>query len=184
MRGNFHGKNTEKQNYNYVYYDLLRTTNINETKGYEFRKSPLKDQDLDKKIYVYSAKEDKALIGYMKVSKILKGNTTQILKSTGYNARPDGHEIVDYYGKNFQRCCALKLYDVTEFEEYLTLRDMRKIDPNINLPQYYSYIYENNPLYSVIREWDEAFSLDGNLCKNPTKQKQLILQRGIERRRK
>ena len=98
--------------------------------------------------------------------------------------RPDGHEIVDYYGKNFQRCCALKLYDVTEFEEYLTLRDMRKIDPNINLPQYYSYIYENNPLYDVIREWDEAFSLDGNLCKNPTKQKQLILQRGIERRRK
>ena len=40
-------------------------------------------------------------------------------------------------------------------------------------------------------EWDdedkntpEAFSLDGNLCKNPTKQKQLILQKGIERRRK
>ena len=157
---------------------------FDETKGYEFRKSPLKDQDLDKKIYVYSAKEDKALIGYMKVSEILKGNTTQILKSTGYDVRPDGHEIVDYYGKDFQRCCALKLYDVTEFEEYLTLRDMRKIDPNINLPQYYSYIYEGNPLYDVIREWDEAFSLDGNLCKNPTKQKQLILQRGIERRRK
>ena len=48
---------------------------FDETKGYEFRKSPLKDQDLDKKIYVYSAKEDKALIGYMKVSEILKGNS-------------------------------------------------------------------------------------------------------------
>lgn len=107
---------------------------FDETKGYEFRKSPLKAQDLDKKIYVYSAKEDKALIGYMKVSEILKGNTTQILKSTGYDVRPDGYEIVDYYGKDFQRCCALKLYDVTEFEEYLTLKDMRRIDPNINLP--------------------------------------------------
>ena len=93
-----------------------------ETKGYEFRKSPLKDCDLNKKIYVYSAKEDKALIGYMKVSDILKGNTNQILKATGYDVRPDGYEIVDYYGQNFQRCCALKLYDVTEFEEYLTLR--------------------------------------------------------------
>ena len=106
---------------------------FDETKGYEFRKSPLKDQDLDKKIYVYSAKEDKALIGYMKVSEILKGNTTQILKFTGYDVRPDGYEIVDYYGKDFQRCCALKLYDVTEFEEYLTLNDMRRIDPNIIL---------------------------------------------------
>lgn len=157
---------------------------FDETKGYEFRKSPLKAQDLDKKIYVYSAKEDKALIGYMKVSEILKGNTTQILKSTGYDVRPDGYEIVDYYGKDFQRCCALKLYDVTEFEEYLTLKDMRRIDPNINLPQYYSYIYENDPLYDVIREWVEAFSLDGNLCENPTKQKQAILRSSIERRRK
>ena len=50
-----------------------------ETKGYEFRKSPLKDCDLNQKIYVYSAKEDKAIIGYMKVSDIIKGNTNQIL---------------------------------------------------------------------------------------------------------
>lgn len=45
-----------------------------------------------------------------------------------------------------------------------------------NWSQYYSYIYENNPLYDVIREWDEAFSLDGNLCENPTKQKQAFYE--------
>ena len=45
-------------------------------------------------------------------------------------------------------------------------------------------VYENDPLYDVIREWDEAFSLDGNLCENPTKQKQAILRSSIERRRK
>ncbi len=28
----------------------------------------------------------------MKVSDILKGNTNQILKATGYDVRPDGHE--------------------------------------------------------------------------------------------
>ena len=95
-----------------------------------------------------------------------------------------GYEIVDYYGQNFQRCCALKLYDVTEFEEYLTLRDMRKINPNVQLPQYYSYIYENDPLYQVIKEWDNAFSLDGNLCENPAREKQFILQRAKERGRR
>ena len=39
---------------------------FDETKLYEFRKSPLRDELLNKKIYVYSAKEDKAIIGYFK----------------------------------------------------------------------------------------------------------------------
>lgn len=153
-----------------------------ETKGYEFRKSPLKDCDLNQKIYVYSAKEDKAIIGYMKVSDVIKGNTNQILKATGYDIRPDKQEIVDYYGENFQRCCALKLYDVTEFDEYLTLKDMRKINPNIQLPQYYSYIYEGNPLYQVIKEWDKTFSLDGEVSKTPNKDKAKILCKGRKRK--
>ena len=140
-----------------------------ETKPYEFRKSPLRYQDLDEKIYVYSAKEDKAIVGYMKVSDILKGNTNEILKLTGYDKRPDGHEIVDYYGPNFQRCCALKLYDVTEFEKYLTLKNLRRINPNVSLPQYYAYIYEDNPLYGLITEWDKTYSLDGEPKQSPDK---------------
>lgn len=134
------------------------------TKEFEFRKSPLKQQDLNKKIYVYSAKGDKALVGYIKVSDILTGNTSQIMKITGYDIRPDGHEIVDYYGKHFQKCYALKLYGVTKFKKYLSLRDMRKIKPDVHLAQYYTYIYENNPLYSVIKEWDKKFSMDDKVC--------------------
>lgn len=149
---------------------------FDETKLYEFRKSPLKNDLLNKKIYVYSAKEDKAIIGYFKVSDILNGNTEEILKLTGYDKRPDGHEIVDYYGKNNPNCFALHLYDVTEFEEYLSLRDMRSISKNADMPQYIKFIYDNDPLYGVIKKWDEAFSLDGNLCKNPAKTKQMILQ--------
>lgn len=150
---------------------------FDETKLYEFRKSPLKNDLLNKKIYVYSAKEDKAIIGYFKVSDILNGNTDEILKATGYDKRKDGHEIVDYYGKNNPNCFALHLYDVTEFEEYLTLRDMRSISKNADMPQYIKFIYDNDPLYEVIKKWDEAFSLDGNLCDNPAKTKQMILQK-------
>ena len=138
---------------------------------------PLRDELLNKKIYVYSAKEDKALIGYFKVSDILNGNTDEILRATGYDKRHDGHEIVEYYGKNNPDCFALHLYDVTEFEEYLTLRDMRSISKNADMPQYIKFIYDNDPLYEVIKEWDEAFSLDGNLCDNPSKTKQMILQK-------
>lgn len=71
---------------------------------------------LIKKIYVYSAKEDAAIIGYFKVSDILSRNIDEILRATGYDKRPDGHEIVEYYGKNNPNCFALHLYDVTEFE--------------------------------------------------------------------
>ena len=108
---------------------------FDETKLYEFRKSPLRDELLNKKIYVYSAKEDKAIIGYFKVSDILNENTDEIL------------------------------------------RDMRSISKNADMPQCIKFIYDNDPLYEVIKEWDEAFSLDGNLCDNPSKTKQMILQK-------
>lgn len=97
-------------------------------------------------IYVYSAKEDKAIIGYFKVNDILNGNTDKILSATGYDKRQDGHEIVEYYGKNNPNCYALHLYDVTEFEEYLSLKDMRSISRNADMPQYIKFIYDNDPL--------------------------------------
>ena len=92
--------------------------------------------------------------------------------------------IIDYFGKNNPNCFALHLYDVTEFEEYLTLRDMRSISKNADMPQYIKFIYDNDPLYEVIKEWDEAFSLDGNLCDNPSKTKQMILQKARMKGRK
>lgn len=149
---------------------------FDETKTFEFRKSPIQKELLNEKIYVYSAKEDKAIIGYLKVDDILSGNTNQILNLTGYDKRKDGKEIVDYFGKNNPKCFALHLYDVTEFEEYLTLKDIRNITKNSDMPQYIKYIYDNDPLYDVIKKWDKAFSLDGNLCENPSKTKQLILK--------
>ena len=76
------------------------------------------------------------------------------------------------------------MYDVTEFEEYLTLRDMRCISENADMPQYIKFIYDNDPLYEVIKKWDEAFSLDGNLCDNPSKAKQMILQKARMKGRK
>ena len=157
---------------------------FDETKLYEFRKSPLRSDMLNKKIYVYSAKEDKAIIGYFKVDEILHGSTSEIMKATGYDKRADGHELVDYYGRNNPNCFALQLYDVTEFEEYLSLRDMRSISNEVDMPQYVKYIYEDDPLYYAITEWDKAFSLDGNLCSNPTKAKQIILQNAKAKGRK
>ena len=44
------------------------------------------------------------------------------------------------------------MFCFTEFEEYLTLRDMRSISKNADMPQYIKFIYDNDPLYEVIKE--------------------------------
>ncbi len=124
---------------------------FNGTKSYEFRKSPLRTEDLNKQIYIYSAKEDKSIIGSVKVKKIHFGNVEEILKITGYDKRIDGGEIVDYYG-NCSHCYALELYDIQKFMKPLSLKEMRKVDPNIQLPQYFTYIRPNSPIYEIIKE--------------------------------
>ena len=117
------------------------------TKGYEFRKSPLKEADLNKEIYVYSAKDEKAFVGTFKVSRVLCGNTQEILKLTGYDKRPDGVEIVNYFGEHNPKCFALELYDVKKFKKPITLTELRKVDPNVRLPQYYAYIYKKSAIF-------------------------------------
>lgn len=61
---------------------------------------------------------------------------------------------------------------------------MRKISKNADMPQYIKFIYENDPLYDVITEWDKSFSLDGNLCKNPAQTKELILNNAMMKGRR
>ena len=131
---------------------------FNNTKIYEFRKSPLKKELLNEKIYVYSAKGDKAIIGYFRVNKILSGDVNQILTLTGYDKRKDKNDIINYFGKNRKRCFALQLYDITLYKRYLTLNEMKKRAYNVVMPQYFKYIYEDDPLYDVITKWDKDFS--------------------------
>ena len=108
------------------------------TKKFEFRKSPIKEKDLNKTFYVYSAKQDKSIIGSFKISNIHKGTLKQILNITDYNTRSDKNEIINYF-KNSNTCFALELTDIVEFNKPLTLNEMRKIDKTVQLPQYYSY---------------------------------------------
>ena len=131
---------------------------FNGTKKFEFRKSPLKQDDLNQKIYVYSAKKDRAIIGTFRVSEILKGTTEEILKLTGYDKRLDGNEIVDYFGKNNSRCYALKIYDVHKFTKQLSIEELRKVSPNIQFPQYYGYIKNSSPVYNCIKNCESKNS--------------------------
>ena len=133
---------------------------FNGTKLYEFRKSPLKESNLNKPIFVYSAKDDKAVIGSFKIKKIHKGNVNEIMNITGYDKREDGIEILNYFGNN-PNCYALELYDIHSFEQPLTLKEMRRVNPNIQLPQYYTYIKRNSPIYNKILLLNKQLESEG-----------------------
>lgn len=154
---------------------------FNETKIYEFRKVPLIDDLLNTKIYVYSFGEDKALIGYFKVDNVLDGNTYEILKKTEYNKNPDMYNVVKYFGLDNPNCYAYHLYDVTEFDEYLSIYDIRNINKNYRIPaDALRFIYDNDPLYNIIKKWDEYFSLDGKKYNNKIKEEQKIIKKSIK----
>lgn len=149
-----------KHNYDNIYVISIMTYYANQifagTKNFEFRKSPLKAELLNKKFYVYSAKEDKAIIGSFKVSENLVGNLSEILKQTGYDKRSDKNEIIAYYGNN-NRCFALKLYDVEKFKKPLSLKQLREVFPDICLPQYYDKI-KNPKVIDLILNHEKIYS--------------------------
>ena len=117
---------------------------FNGNKRYEYRKSTIGDNNLNKKIFIYSAGVDKAIIGYMIVDKVLCGDVKFIIEET--NPKDN---ISDYY-KSVKKAYALHIKSYFRFKNPITLADLRKIDKNISLPQYYKYIKVNSKLYDVL----------------------------------
>lgn len=119
------------------------------TKKFEFRKSAIKEQDIGKTFYVYSAKDDKAIVGSFVVEKVHKGNLAEILKITGYDKRSDRGEIESYFA-NSKDCYALQLSQVKKFAKPLPLKEMRAIEPKVVLPQYWTYVSRKSKLFDLI----------------------------------
>ena len=119
------------------------------TKKFEFRKSAIKEQDIGKTFYVYSAKDDKAIVGSFVVEKVHKGNLAEILKTSGYDKRSDRGEIESYFA-NSKDCYALQLSQVKKFEKPLPLQQMRAIEPKVVLPQYWTYVSKKSKLFDLI----------------------------------
>ena len=119
------------------------------TKKFEFRKSAIKEQDICKTFYVYSAKDDKAIVGSFVVEKVHKGNLAEILKISGYDKRSDRGEIESYFA-NSKDCYALQLSQVKKFEKPLPLQQMRAIEPKVVLPQYWTYVSRKSKLFDLI----------------------------------
>lgn len=105
-------------------------------KRYEFRKRSIGNKNLNKKIYIYSSKKEKAIIGYIVVDKILTGNLDYILKETNNTGNID---IVNYY-ENSNNCYALHIAKYHKFKKSISLNELKKRNNMFVIPQYYRYL--------------------------------------------
>ena len=120
---------------------------FNGTKLYEYRRKSIGERNCNKKIFVYSSEEEKAIIGYIIVDKILEGNIDYILEET--NNKNNG-EIIDYF-KGCDKCYALKIIKSVKFKTPIYLSEIKKKEKKFVVPQFYRYIKENEYIYEELK---------------------------------
>lgn len=118
---------------------------FNGNKKYEYRKSSIDENNLNKKIFIYSAGISKSIIGYLTIDNILVGNIDYIVEKT----KPNESNIKEYF-KNSKNCYALHINKVHRFSNPITLKELKKLDQNFAIPQYYRYIKPGNKIYNLL----------------------------------
>ena len=116
---------------------------FNGTKKYEFRRKSIGLKNINEKIYIYSSKEEKAIVGYIIVDEILEGDLDYISKKTKCVK-----SSTKAYFEGLDKCYALHI------------KEYHKIDPikleNIKdkcvIPQFYRYIKPDEFIYSKLKK--------------------------------
>ena len=121
---------------------------FNGTKKYEFRRKSIGEKNINKKIFVYSSEEEKAIVGYIKVENILEVDLNYILYKTNY---VNNQDIIDYF-KDCEKCYALKISEAVKFKEPLYLSDIKDKEKKFVVPQFYRYIKENEYIYDELKK--------------------------------
>ena len=118
------------------------------TKIYEFRRKSIGEKNCNKKIYVYSSEEEKAIVGYIIVEKILEGDVKYLLDVTKYK---DSSGMIKYF-EGCNKGYALKISSAVRFKEPIYLSDIKKIDNKFVVPQFFRYIKEDEYIYDVLKK--------------------------------
>lgn len=120
---------------------------FNGIKLYEYRRKSIGEKNCNKKIFVYSSEEEKAIVGYIIVEKIFEGDIDYILEVT--NNKNNG-DIIDYFN-SCNKCYALKIASAIKFKTPIYLSEIKNIDKNFVVPQFYRYIKENEYIYEELK---------------------------------
>ena len=117
------------------------------TKEYEFRRKSIGKKNCHKKIYIYSSEEEKSIVGYIIVDKILSGNLKEIQELTN-NLNNKGMES---YFAGCRVCYALHISEYHRFINPIKLTDIKSQYKKFVVPQFYRYIKCEEPIYNELK---------------------------------
>ena len=118
---------------------------FNGIKKYEFRKKSLGEHNLNKKVFIYSSEQDKAIIGYIIFSEIISGSSDEIS-----NLDIKNKDMIQEYFGNKKECYALKVGKCVKFVNPISLKYIKEKCPNEVMPQYFKYLDSKSDLYNII----------------------------------
>ena len=116
------------------------------TKEYEFRRKSIGEKNCHKKIYIYSSEEEKAIVGYIIVDKILSGDLEEIQLLTN-SSNNNGMET---YFKGCDKCYALHISEHHRFIKPIKLVDIKNNNKDFVIPQFYRYIRYKESIYTLL----------------------------------
>ena len=119
---------------------------FNGNKIYEFRRKSIKQENLNKKIFIYSSETTKEILGYMIVDKILENDIDSLLKETQYE---DTKSIREYF-KGCKTCYALHISETYRFVSPIKIEKIKKEHTDFVIPQFYRYIKPNESIYEKL----------------------------------
>lgn len=115
------------------------------TKIYEYRRKSIGEKNCNKKIFVYSSEEDRAIVGYIIVDKILEGTAEEIMDKTNNNP------IILNYFAGCEKCYALHIAETHKFTEPIYLKDIKEKYNKFTVPQFYRYVRPTEEIYNELK---------------------------------
>ena len=116
-------------------------------KTFEYRTKTINNKNLNKYCFIYSSEQEKAIIGYVVFDYIVEGNYDYLIKNTKCE---NISGLKDYLASK-EKGYALHIKEYSKFETPIKLEELRNINKNFNIPQYYRYIKKDEYLYTIAK---------------------------------
>ena len=97
---------------------------------------------------IYSSEEEKAIIGYVVYDYIVEGSADYLINNTN----PENINELKEYLSNKEKGYALHIKEHKKFDKPITLKELRNLNDNFNIPQYYRYLKKDEFLYLIAKK--------------------------------
>lgn len=123
-------------------------------KQWEFRKSVPREAIgslFPVTVVVYSAGEDRTVIGEFRVSRVVSTSFDELMRVTGAASDPNAIEWLSHYYGQRRLCNAIEVGPVKLYNEPIALSELQRRVPAFRPPQNFIYLHNHPDVDAVLR---------------------------------